>query len=122
MDTDQIPEAASETLNPSLLLHDQAYLSDFLNKGYMEDLSTTDSWNPPQNSAAEPETSRDKTPAVIPAVRAQPMSSSPARGGRPLIRTPKDIRQLLEPSRIHQQKDYSARLHVYGNSGIQRRS
>ncbi|KAJ5831173.1 uncharacterized protein N7525_009426 [Penicillium rubens] len=64
MDTDQIPEAASETLNPSLLLHDQAYLSDFLNKGYMEDLSTTDSWNPPQNSAAEPETSRDKTPAL----------------------------------------------------------
>jgi hypothetical protein len=30
-----------------------------LNEGYLEDLSTTDSWNPPQNPVAEPENSRD---------------------------------------------------------------
>jgi hypothetical protein len=59
METDQVPKAASDTLNPSLLLDEQACLSDFLNEGYLEDLSTTDSWNPPQNPVAEPENSRD---------------------------------------------------------------
>lgn len=59
METDQVPNAASDTLNPSLLLDEQACLSDFLNEGYLEDLFTTDSWNPPQNPVAEPENSRD---------------------------------------------------------------